>query len=311
MGTIIASSLRNALGAECAMVNAGNIRGNTDYAADCHSITYSNLKSEMPFDSVVADIPIPGWLINETVRFTRQFALQDPPIEKGSYMQLDDQMEWDAETNTVTHIKGEPLVPNRIYECVVLWQVAMEGIDKVTPLYDYCKQHLVDDKLFPHDADVGRPAKQVLVDYFGRAVWWHLIESVGFASMDTDSDEQISEEELRTALSKSDLKGDLGDLVIKNLMAMADLDQDGIISKSEFLQVSFLSSTMFEHTDMNEDKRLNRQEVETAVKKILGPSYDPAMVDELFGEIDTQGDGKLSLKEVKTRSRATRKALKI
>jgi len=39
-------------------------------------------------------MPLPGKVINEVVAFTRQFALQDPPVEKGMYAQLDDQMSW-------------------------------------------------------------------------------------------------------------------------------------------------------------------------------------------------------------------------
>jgi Ca2+-binding EF-hand superfamily protein len=310
MGSVIVTALRSAFGADCGMINAGNIRGNTQYPEDKKNFTYSDLKSEMPFDSVVADIPLPGRIINETVRFTRQFALQDPPVEKGSYMQLDDNMKWDEATNTVTHIGGQPFDPDKIYECVVLWGVAMEGIDRVTPLHDYCKEHLA-DSLFPHDADVGRPAKQVLVDYFGRAVWWHVIESVGFSGIDQDGDGRISEQELADTIHK-ELKGDLGDLVIKNILSMADLDGDGFICKQELLQVSFLSLSQFEHADEDMDQRLDRQEVTSFVKRILGEdSVEDSIIDKLFDEIDDNKDGTLCLGEVKKRAKELHKMLKV
>jgi 2',3'-cyclic-nucleotide 2'-phosphodiesterase (5'-nucleotidase family) len=311
MGTVIVSALRNAFGAECAMINAGNIRGNTEYPDDLKNFTYSNLKTEMPFDSVVADMPLPGRVINETVRFTRQFALQDPPVEKGSYMQLDDKMIWDPRSNTILEIAGEPFDPDRIYECIVLWQVAMEGIDKVTPLYEYCKEHLA-DSLFPHDADVGRPAKQVLVDYFGRAIWWHLIESAGFSGIDSDGDGHISEKELSDAIHKCpSYEGELGDLVVKNIMAMADLDHNGFVCKNELLQVSILDLSMFEHADLDGTRMLNRGEVEVVVKKLFGDAYEASMVDQLFADIDTNQDGKLSFCEVKVRSKQLHKLLKV
>lgn len=309
MGTILVSALRSALGADCAMINAGNIRGNADY--DAKTFTYSNLKSEMPFDSVVAEIPLPGKIINETVRFTRQHAIADPPVEKGSYMQLDDGMIWDAATNSVTHIAGEPIELDKLYECVVLWGVAIEGIDKVTPLHEYCKEHLCESQ-FPADADVGRPAKQVLVDYFGRAVWWHLVEGCGFSGIDKDMDGKISKQELSEAVhAHPGMEGELGDLVIENVLAMADLDHDGFVDKSELLQVSFLSLGMFELADMDGDRHLNRVEVEAVVKKILGDQFDGTMVEKLFADVDKNRDGQLSFAEVKAHSRALKKTLRV
>jgi 2',3'-cyclic-nucleotide 2'-phosphodiesterase (5'-nucleotidase family)/Ca2+-binding EF-hand superfamily protein len=328
MGTILVTALRKAFGAECAMINAGNIRGNTEYPDSLREFTYSQLKSEMPFDSVVAEIPLPGRVINETVRFTRQWAIQDPPVEKGCYMQLDNRMTWDPATNTVTHINRQPLELDRIYECVVLWQVAMEGIDKVTPLHDYCKEHF-SDKYFPHDADVGRPAKQILVDYFGRAVWWHLIESAGgFSGLDADGDGRISEEDLRQALaaapplarravteahglteaSGSLLQGELGDLVIKNIMAMADTAENGYISKAELLQVSLLCVSMFEDAD---EGKLSKEEVRRRSEGILGEDYCDKLVDGVFDAIDIDGDGSISLLDAKKRRSALDKPLKI
>jgi 2',3'-cyclic-nucleotide 2'-phosphodiesterase (5'-nucleotidase family)/Ca2+-binding EF-hand superfamily protein len=310
MGTVIVSSLRDALGAECAIINAGNIRGNTEYPKDLKTFSYSQLKTEMPFDSVVADVPLPGKLINEVVAFTRKWAVQDPPVEKGCYMQIDDKMKWDAETNTVTHIGGKPLDPERIYECVVLWQVAMEGIDGVTPLFEYCKNQVAVN--FPHDADVGRPAKQVLVDYFGRAIWWAMIEKVGFAGLDQDKDGQISEKELLDAVHKAPgMEGGLGDLVVKNIMGMADVNHDGYVCKEELLQVCFLSIAMFDDENMDDNRVLSRLEVEDVAKRILGCSYDQELVTKLIDATDANKDGKICFGEVKQRVKELQKQLAI
>ena len=43
---------------------------------------------------------------------------------------------WSKETNTVLTINSEPLDPDKIYKCAVLYLVAMKGIDGVTPLAD-------------------------------------------------------------------------------------------------------------------------------------------------------------------------------
>eukprot|EP00961_Rhodomonas_salina_P227924 3080947-Rhodomonas_salina.1 len=44
MGTKLVSSLRDALGCDCCVLNAGNIRGNKDYEADKKYFTYNDLK---------------------------------------------------------------------------------------------------------------------------------------------------------------------------------------------------------------------------------------------------------------------------
>ncbi len=44
LGTVLVSALRDALGCDCCVLNAGNIRGNKDYEADKKYFTYNDLK---------------------------------------------------------------------------------------------------------------------------------------------------------------------------------------------------------------------------------------------------------------------------
>merc|ERR1719506_3320899 len=45
MGSVLVTALKYAFGAECAMINAGNIRGNTEYPEEKKNFTYSDLKT--------------------------------------------------------------------------------------------------------------------------------------------------------------------------------------------------------------------------------------------------------------------------
>jgi 5'-nucleotidase len=68
MGTLLCTALRDSLMADCAVINAGNIRGNTLYADEKHAVTYADLKFEIPFDSKVTVVPLPG-KVGHTVQF--------------------------------------------------------------------------------------------------------------------------------------------------------------------------------------------------------------------------------------------------
>ena len=60
-------------------------------------------------------VDLPGRVICDMISYTRAFALQSPPIEKGGYIQTDNLITWDRNTNTVTQIAGSPVDLCKIY----------------------------------------------------------------------------------------------------------------------------------------------------------------------------------------------------
>lgn len=309
MGTLLCSALRDAVVADCAVINAGNIRGNTLYPDDKNSVTYADLKSEMPFDSKITVVPLPGKVINEVVAFTRQFALQDPPVEKGMYAQLDDGMTWSKETNTVLTIDGEPLDPEKIYRCAVLYQVAMKGIDGVTPLADWCKENAENPEV-QTDEEAAHGAKELLVEHFSRAVWWSVVKAAGFDEIDKDSSGTITRDELKVALEEY-YGHDMGDLVLNNLMSVADANNDGVIDRMELLQACFMSASMFIGADKDGDGQLTMEEVTEVLQQALGPAYNEEMVQKLFSAADVDNTGTVTISELKAFAKKQETALKI
>jgi Ca2+-binding EF-hand superfamily protein len=303
--------LRDALIADCAVINAGNIRGNAQYAEDKAVLTYSDLKAEFPFDSLVAVVPLPGKVVNEVVAFTRRFALLDPPVEKGMFAQLDDGMTWSRETNRVLTIGGKPLDDEKVYRVAVLYQVALQGIDGVTPLAEYCRAHRDDEHhRMPTDEEAEhgaiRGAKQILVEHFSRAVWWSVVSAAGFDEIDADKSGTISKQELETALQKH-YGYDLGKLVIDNLMSVANLNGDELIDRTELLSMCFMSASMFRHGDKNGDGQLTIEVATERLQRALGAAFDAERLAELFKIADKDGSGTVSIAEleayVKTQER--------
>ena len=95
-------------------VGAGSIRGNRSYKGEPF-FSYAHLKSEIPFDTLIVCLDLPGKVVSDMICFTRGFASLTPPIEKGAYLQCDEGVGWDRGTNSVSSIAGEPVSESRIY----------------------------------------------------------------------------------------------------------------------------------------------------------------------------------------------------
>ncbi len=84
VGTLFCNIVRNNLDVDCAILNAGGIRGNTSYEGK-KAFFFSDLMTELPFESKLISIKVPGKLIADAVAYSRLNARKSPPVEYGSY----------------------------------------------------------------------------------------------------------------------------------------------------------------------------------------------------------------------------------
>eukprot|EP01035_Chromulina_nebulosa_P028017 gene28017-36915_t len=103
VGTFFCSIVRDSLDVDCAFLSAGGIRGNTSYEGK-NAFFFSDLMTELPFEIKLVVLKVPGKVIADAVSFSRLKA------RKRGYLQTDDKLQWDAETNVVTAINGQPIV---------------------------------------------------------------------------------------------------------------------------------------------------------------------------------------------------------
>jgi hypothetical protein len=191
MGTLICSRLRDAVGADACLMNAGGIRGSREYAG---RLTYGDIKTEMPFDNEIVVVRLPGRVVREAVAASRAHA----PVESGGFLQVDDRMMVTDSDHRLTAVGGAPLDDERDYRVALVRELLL-GMDHIEPLVRYASAH---PERVPAVGS-GREAKLVLVDAFCLSLWRHL---GGFDAVDANQDGVVTAQELTDALSRAEAK---------------------------------------------------------------------------------------------------------
>jgi len=187
IGTLICTALRKNLMCDVVLINGGAIRGDAKYS-DAHKwLTYADLKREIPFETEMAVLSMPGSVIAEAVRFSRQYAqkadntLHDrkgsvrPVQAKSMFLQTDSGVKVSGDPLTsgaVTHIKHVPLQPERHYRVGIPY-TTLQGMDRILPIIEWVENN---PSVVPPE-DCGRPAKALLVDQYSKQMWNRIFSS--------------------------------------------------------------------------------------------------------------------------------------
>ncbi|MDB4945929.1 MAG: hypothetical protein JWP97_5463 [Labilithrix sp.] len=215
LGTLVASAVRDALGADVSVVNGGGIRGGREYH---RRLTYGDLKTEVPFDNEVVVAALPGQVLASAIAASRALA----PAESGSFLQVDDHVILD-ERNVPVEVAGAPFDPARVYR-VALVRDLLTGLDHIEPLVAWAAEH-PDEVPAP---GCGRETKAILVEAFAIALW-HAMG--GFDAVDTDQDGKVTEADVFAAMSRVTVKPSR--LTAQLVVAALDVDHDLSVSRAE------------------------------------------------------------------------------
>jgi Ca2+-binding EF-hand superfamily protein len=142
--------------------------------------------------------------------------------------------------------------------------------------------------------DAAIPAKIVLVQIFSALIWMHL---GSFEDIDSDHDGVLSRAEVKARAAQ--IYGpQVADLVVDNIMSVADMNGDGYISPLEMMIVQFVATDIFDHVCTKDELKAMKD----VAAKVLGkdPSHDDVkgMVEKIRDTMDTSKDGKISREEV-------------
>eukprot|EP00940_MAST-03C_sp_MAST-3C-sp2_P002152 g2152.t1 len=222
VGRVLATACKEELGVDAAMINAGPIKGNRDYADG--RVSYVRLKEELPFPTKLVTVDMPGAVLEDAIVYSRRHA---PEKEDRGFLQVDATTELD-ESNRILRIDGDTFDPRREYTVAVPRNL-FNGFCDIKPLVLFAAEN----ELAMPSEDNYWSAFNVVISHFSKNLWMQL---GSFREMDTDGDGILNVEEIRKAVIQSTGQRP-SEIYLRNLMGALDIDNDGSISRQEFNRV--------------------------------------------------------------------------
>jgi len=223
MGTMITTAVRKALSVDMVMLNAGGIRGNKDYEETKLAFTFGDLKTEVPFESEIAILQLPGKVVRDAIQYSRRLWNER---DYSGFLQLDStvKVEMIDEDHMVTEIAGAPIDLEKDYT-VAAFHTTLKGMDNIVPLTEYLEGQ--PERIPPEDAAI--PAKVILADYYHKEIWSSLGD---LANIDTNHDGVIDKDEIAVAL-RNKFGMEVTEETVEEMMKAMDADGDGVLKVDE------------------------------------------------------------------------------
>jgi len=231
MATLLCTALRNALEADVAMLEGGTVRAGSNKYEE--RITMSDLKAELPFKNETLVVKMPGSVLSDAVRTSREKAR-----EKGKYaffLHLDRDCEVDQETLEVVKVVGQDLDPDKLYSVALVIDLGIgSGVNEPLMRWAATAGDAIPDQEF------AVPAAQALDVYFLRRLWKHL---PSFEEIDTGRDGYLTCDEIRDAYTSVFFPGSgkLGTtqkmaiaMMVEHLTRVLDKAGDSQVSREEY-----------------------------------------------------------------------------
>ena len=354
--TVLASILRMGMRCECALLNAGSVRGNRSYTTttttkeeEASHFTYKDLLTELPFPTEMTVACLPGKVLQDTLTHSHQVLLGS-----GGYLHTCSNIGYNQDTNTIDWIvtssdddqhhnqngtsnntnkkkkkkKKKSFDPNRSY-WVTFPANFLQGMDNHEPLLKWAASlqqqnepaaHPMSGNQHPQllDHEAARPARLVIVQVFSALIWLQL---GSFDDLDVNQDGRITRSEVQARLQHvlaapddntdnnsngndnnddddtNHCQSEVVDLVVDNIMSVADRDGNGCISPLELMVVHYVAQDLIHHVNTQAEWDILRQ---TASRILQLPPEDDRVTEMMYKvhkRLDTTGDGKIRRSE--------------
>lgn len=300
VGTMLCSTIKEALKCDACFIGGGSVRANKTYT-QAKFFSYADLKAEVPFDTLIIIMELPGEVCAQMITHTREPALRSPPVAKGAYLQTDDGIKWNSRENTVLEINRAPLDKSKTYRVCMNYGMC-QGLDDVTPLINWMASKPASDLNAHPDIENSMDAKHIIVEHFSQIMLYDIIMNTGgdLSLIDTDNSGNISKQELKEFIVKNSASSDretVTDMLIDNLFNSADLDSTGCLNVSNLLSMSSSHLADLSHHFDDGDSLISIEDAISDIEGNLPPRFEDEFKQILVSEfrehirkVDHDGD---------------------
>lgn len=274
MARMLATSVRECLNCDAAIINSGTVRGNKEYN-DC--ISYGDLKKECPFPSAVVTVMMPFAILREGVKVSRRpwwEALEEGKQRKecASALQVDDGMDIDDHAPT-TILGRRPDDPDKLYSVACDTYVLRKNV----VFKEYCAR-------FPErvpPADCGRPLLPILVEHFCTGMWRQIIEAASGQCMSAESIRAFKDTAAKSSggMLPTATEGRRFSHGVHKIFTVLDVDKDGLVKVSGLqttvqailgsrLSSEIVMEQMIQMVDEDADGMLSESDLNNAIRKL-------------------------------------------
>ena len=269
MATFICSLVKDALSSDCCILAASTIRADKDYTNQ-DRITYYDIVQEVPFETIIVNIELPGSVICESIEYTRIGFLSGT----GGYLQTDENISWNSKKNNVKEINGLPVKKDQMY-IVSINQMLLEGLESIKPLVDY----IAKTRKRPFDSGIG--LKELILRKYGKLFLFDILKNSGEFNEIINRDDDIwNKEEFMEIIMKS---GDnKSTILVDTLFSICD-------NKNEIIQLAIEAEILLGLSQSHE--KIGIEEHKALLKATLGNAYNEATATTIFKKIDVDKNG--------------------
>jgi hypothetical protein len=228
VGGIICLAIKEELEVDVAMINGAAMKGNREYMNE--SISYVQLKQELPYPTKIVTIPMKRWQLQEAIEYSRTHPKSEEAIiDRRGFLQVD------TDFDRVGFFEGgqdDDLI-------VALPRNLLNGFCEIKPLVEIGRD-LKEKDQFPAEDDF-IPAIDLVMRHFCKERWYDIVsEQLTFDEMDVDHKGFLSRDDVERMLEKAMGHRPPG-FVIDDMIAAVDADENGVIDIGE---LSFLLAKM-------------------------------------------------------------------
>jgi hypothetical protein len=240
--------------------------------------SYNDIVQEVPFETVIVNIELPGSVICESIEYTRE-------QKTGCYLQSDEDISWN--NNKVKGINGKPVKKDQMY-IVTINQMLLEGHESIKPLVNYIKK----TRKKPFDSGIG--LKQLIVRKYGKLFLFDLLKNTDEFNEILDSDSDMwSKEEFVDVIRKSG--NSKSSIIVDMLFRIHD---NHYIKKEDIIGLAIEAEILLGLCQSHE--KINIEEHKALLKATLGNLYNEAAATSIFKKIDVDKSGSITHGELRS-----------